>query len=88
MSVGHIARALEAAGIPTVVIFIRAFRHQAEHMNVPRALITPHIMGRSVGAPNDVERQQEVVEAALSLLEEADAPLTVRDFEAPYRAPG
>lgn len=87
MSVGHIARALEAAGIPTVAIFVRAFRHHAEQMKLPRVLVTRHIMGRPVGAPNDAERQREVVEAALSLLEEADAPVTIRELDAPYRAP-
>ncbi len=88
MSVGHIARALEAAGIPTVTIFVQAFRHHAERMQLPRVLITPHIMGRPLGAPNDPERQREVVEAALALLEEANAPLSFREFEAPYRARG
>ena len=44
---------------------------------------------RSQFAPDIAERLNKYeVEAALSLLEEADAPLTVRDFEAPYRTPG
>ena len=86
MSVGHIARALEAAGIPTVSVMVRSFRHHAERMNIPRTLITRHIMGRTMGAPNDPERQREVVEAALTLLEEATEPGTIRELDAPYRA--
>ena len=73
MSVGHVARALEDAGIPTVAVFIRAFRHVAEALTVPRAVITPHLMGRTVGAPGDRRRQREVVDAALGLLVDAEA---------------
>ncbi len=85
MSVGHVARALEAAGIPTVSVMVRSFRHHAERMKVPRTLITRHIMGRTMGAPGDTERQREVVEAALTFLEEATEPGVIREFEAPYR---
>lgn len=77
-SVGLVARALEAAGIPTVSVFIRAFEHVAGRLRVPRALITPHLMGRTVGPVGDRSRQRTVVEAALRLLAEADAPQTVR----------
>ncbi len=87
MSVGHIARAIEAAGIPTVSLMVRSLRPHAERMKVPRTLITRHIMGRTMGAPNDVERQTEVVEAALTLLEEATEPGTIRELDAPYRIP-
>ncbi|MCA1783872.1 MAG: hypothetical protein LC679_17390 [Intrasporangiaceae bacterium] len=77
-SVGLVARALEAAGIPTVSIFVRAFEHVAGRLRVPRVLITPHLMGRTVGPVGDRARQREVVEAALRLLVEADGPETVR----------
>ncbi len=80
MSVGHTARALEAAGIATVAIFIRAFRHQAEFLKVPRTLITPHLMGRTVGPPGKVERQRQVVRAALDLLAHADHPGSIVEF--------
>lgn len=82
MSVGHVARAIEEAGIPTVAVFIRAFRHVAEAMTVPRVLVTPHLMGRTVGPPGARRRQREVVEAALSLLGTATAPGTVMEFTA------
>jgi len=39
-------------------------------------LVTPHLMGRTVGPVGDRARQREVVEAALRLLVEAQAPAT------------
>jgi hypothetical protein len=43
-------------------------------------------MGRPLGAPGDVQRQREVIEDALSLLETATAGGTVVERDAPYRA--
>ena len=74
VSVGHTARVLEEAGIPTVVIYIRAFKHQAHYLKPPRTLITPHLLGRTVGPPGDVQRQREVVRSALRVLETATSP--------------
>jgi hypothetical protein len=67
--VGHIARLLEAAGIPTVIIASRVFRSRLEILTLPRLLLTPHLMGRPLGSPGDVARQREVIIAALELLE-------------------
>lgn len=78
-SVGLVARALEGAGIPTISVFIRAFAHIAGRLRVPRVLVTPHLMGRTVGPVGDRARQREVVEGALRLLEEASVPQTIRD---------
>lgn len=86
MSVGHTARVLEQAGISTVCVYIRAFRHQAHWLKLPRTLVTQHILGRTVGAPGDVERQRAVTLAALRLLETAPAPATVAEFPEPYRS--
>jgi hypothetical protein len=80
-SVGLVARALEAEGIPTVSVFIRAFRHVAVKLQVPRVLVTPHLMGRTIGPVGDDERQRAVTVAALRLLEEATQPATVVDLE-------
>ncbi len=44
-------------------------------------------MGRTMGAPGDTERQREVVEAALTFLEIATEPGSIREFEASYRIP-
>jgi len=77
-SVGLVARELEANGIPTVSVFVEAFAHVAGRLRLPRVLITPHLMGRTVGPVGDRGRQSEVVEAALDLLVDADGPETVR----------
>ena len=77
MSVGHLARILEAAGIATVVIGIEAFRARLEAMKLPRLLVTPYLLGRTLGVPNDKEGQLKVVRAALKLLDEARAGGTV-----------
>jgi hypothetical protein len=81
VSVGHVARAIEEAGVPTVAVFIRAFRHVAQAMTLPRVLITPHLMGRTIGPPGARERQREVVTAALRLASEATGPGTMVTFE-------
>lgn len=81
MSVGHTARVLEEAGISTVAIFIRAFRHQAVNLKVPRVVVTPNILGRTVGKVRDVQGQEKIVRLALRLLEEAQAPGTIWDLQ-------
>ncbi len=80
VSVGHVARALEDAGLPSVAVFIRAFRHVAEAMTLPRTLVTPHLMGRTLGPPGARRRQREVAAAALGLLETATSPGTLVDL--------
>jgi len=78
---------MEAVGISTVCVFIRAFRHQAELVKPPRTLVTRHILGRTVGAPGDSERQRLVVENALQMLETATSPGTIEDMSELYRSP-
>lgn len=84
VSVGHVARLLEAAGIATVVIAVGAFRDRMKGMILPRVLVTPHPMGRPVGAPGDVARQRAVIRAALTLLESADHAGTMLDLGGEY----
>ncbi len=86
MSVGHIARLLEEAGIATVVIAARPFKPRLIPMSLPRLLLTPHPMGRVLGAAGDVERQREVLLAALELLENAEAGQVV-EMSGRYRLP-
>jgi len=76
---------MEAAGIPTVTIMVRSFRHVAETMRLPRTVVTRHPMGRPLGAPGDAERQRAVLEAALSLLEGAPSGGAIMELEAPFR---
>lgn len=85
VSVGHVAREIEAAGIPTISVYVRAFRHVAEQMGVPRVLVTRHPMGRTFGAPGDVERQREVLSAALDLLQSARRGGALVELPEPFR---
>ena len=82
---GHIARAVEAAGIPTVIIATVAFRPRLEAMTPPRVLLTPFPMGRPLGAPHAEEQQIAVLKGALDLLETAQAPGTIVAWDGPYR---
>ncbi len=62
-------------------VAVEAFRHRMETLGVPRTLVTPHLMGRTIGPVGDRERQRAVVAAALDLLESATQPGTIVDFE-------
>ncbi len=68
-------------------VFVRAFRHVAEHMALPRTVITRHPMGRPFGAPGDGARHRLVVAAALDLLETADGPRSRVELTEPF-SPG
>ena len=85
MSVGHVARAFETAGLATVAIYVEAFAHYAEAMQLPRTLVTPHPMGRPIGPPGDAVRQREVLEAALRLVDTATEPGTIERIGGSYR---
>jgi hypothetical protein len=84
VSVGHLARLVEAGGIPTVVIGIRAFRNRLAAMRLPRTIITPHPLGRTLGAPGDHETQTRVIKAAFELLENAKTPGLIVDLPGKY----
>jgi hypothetical protein len=85
VSVGHVARSIEDSGIPTVTIMTKAFAHRAEEMKLPRVLVVRHPLGRSMGAANDIERQNEVLNAALALFESATNNATIEEFPKAYR---
>jgi len=80
VTVGHVARAIEAVGIPTVCVYIEAFRPDAELLKPARTLVTPHLMGRPLGLPHQCEQQRAVIRAALHLLETADHAPTLETF--------
>ena len=82
---GHVARLLETAGIPTVVVAVKAFLPRLEPMKIPRLVLTSHPMGRPLGAPGDRERQRAVIIAALKLLESATQGNTVIEMTGTYR---
>jgi hypothetical protein len=85
VSVGHVARAIEESGIPTVTVMVRAFEHRAREMKIPRTLVVKHPMGRPLGAAGDVVRHHEVLKAAFDLLETASKSGTVVEFAETYR---
>jgi hypothetical protein len=85
VSVGHVARAAEEIGIATVGVFVRAFRHVAEQMTLPRTIVTRHPMGRPLGAPFDHERHRAVTEAALDMLSGATSAGAIMELEAAFR---
>jgi len=83
--VGHLARVFEEAGIPTVAVFVKAFHHIAEDMKLPRTVVTPHPMGRTLGPPGDAQRQRHVVLTALHVLEDAKRGAALTELTEPYR---
>lgn len=78
MSVGHVQRAIEAAGMATVSVHIEAFAHVPAQMALPRAVVVPHLLGRPLGPPFDRQRQAQVVTAALDLIVTVDRPTIAR----------
>ena len=85
VSVGHVARAFEEAGITSVIIMSSVFRDRTVGMSPARVLLTPHPMGRPLSAPFDVEKQLAVLKAGLDLLETAGAVGTVVEYPDVYR---
>lgn len=85
MSVGHVARAIEESGVPTVTVMTKAFAHRAREMSVPRTLVVRHLLGRPMGAAHDVERHTRVVNAAFELLESATNAGTIEELPECYR---
>lgn len=80
MSVGHLARMIEEAGIATVIIASSVFEDRLKSMCIPRALFTTNIMGRPLGAPGDAAGQEMVLRKALRLLESAESNSTIDYF--------
>ena len=88
MSVGHVARAVEESGIPTVMVVTKSFAHRASEMSVPRALVVRHPLGRPMGAPFDASRHMVVLNAALGLFESTTVNGTIVELPEPYRPMG
>jgi predicted metal-dependent enzyme (double-stranded beta helix superfamily) len=68
------ARALEASGIPTVIL--GCAKDIAEHVGVPRLLFSDFPLGNGAGKPHDARSQAATMELALRLLESAPGPRT------------
>ena len=69
-----VARTLEAAGIPTVVM--GCARDIVEHAGVPRFLFSDFPLGNPAGRPHDLDSQRATLALALRLLERAPGPNT------------
>lgn len=69
-----VARALEAEGIPTVVL--GSGRDIVEYCGVPRFLFTDFPLGNPCGPPYERQAQAEIAAQALDLLETATASRT------------
>lgn len=73
-SVALAARALEDAGIATVVM--GCARDIVEHVGVSRFLFSDFPLGNAAGRPHDRQSQDSTINLALDLLERAEAPRT------------
>jgi len=72
--VSLVARHLEAAGIPTVIM--GCAKDIVEHCGVPRFLFSDFPLGNSAGRPFDPDSQALTLELALRVLETAPAART------------
>lgn len=79
-----VARHLEAAGIPTVVL--GAAKDIVETVGVPRYVFSDVPLGNSAGLPHDVASQRTALELALQVLEVAPGPRTT--VQSPLQWPG
>lgn len=76
-----VARGLEAAGISTVVM--GCAKDIVEHVGVPRLLFSDFPLGNGAGKPHDAASQEQTLDLALRLLQEAKAPRTT--WQSPIR---
>jgi glycine/betaine/sarcosine/D-proline reductase family selenoprotein B len=80
------ARALEEAGIATVVM--GCAKDIVEHAAAPRFLFSDFPLGNSAGRPHDVASQDQTLELALRLLESAAGPQTTMQSPIRWNADG
>ncbi len=78
------ARALESAGIPSVIM--GCARDIVEYVGVPRLLFNNFPLGNAAGLPNDEEAQVHIASLALDLLATAKTPRST--VQSPYRWSG
>lgn len=71
-SIALLARYLEEAGIPTVII--GAAKDIIEYCGVPRFVFNDFPLGNAAGRPGDPQSQLAIFELALKLLERASGP--------------
>jgi hypothetical protein len=72
------AHMLEERGLPTTALAL--VLPQVEKTRPPRAVMTPFMLGRPFGEPNDPKFQHRVLKQALQLLERTDGPVILEHF--------
>ena len=77
-------RAIEEAGIPTIII--AALPPVVRQAGTPRAVAPLVPMGANAGAPGDAEMQTDIVKAALEQLVKIDMPGKVMPLPFEYAA--
>jgi hypothetical protein len=80
-----LARLIERAGIPTVVVTMMP--DTATGLLAPRTLGVEFPFGHAFGLPNDPHLQRRVLESALVVLAGAQAPGTRIDFDYEWPIP-
>lgn len=78
-----LARAIESAGISTVLVTMMPF--WAAKMGAPRTLGVEFPFGHTLGRANEAAEQRSVVRRALQLLEEAGAPGAAAGFDGEWQ---
>lgn len=73
-----LARVFEEAGLSTVLVTNGPFFCS---IGVPRVVAVEFPYGHMVGFPGNAAMQQQVVESALSMLEEAEGPEEIRELD-------
>ena len=80
-----LARTLEEAGIPTVLI--TNMPYWAERIGVPRTLAVEHPFCCPIGYPGDEKGQLTLLQAALSLFETCTTPGEINEFYDHWQEP-
>ena len=77
-------RAIEAAGVPTIII--AALPPVVRQAGTPRAVAPMVPMGANAGEPHNVEMQTGIVTDTLKLLEELESPGSIVPLPYEYHA--
>jgi len=78
MSVGHIARALEEKGMPTVIVAAESFAPRMRMMSLPRVVLTNNLLGRVLGNPGQSDHHNGILLEALEVLRHSEKNGTIR----------
>ena len=70
-------RGFEAAGIPTVAFGVQAFKSRLLPMSIPRLVLTPELIDKTLGRPHDKSTQMEYLKTGIGLLESATVGKTL-----------